>query len=92
MRECEHCKYLKRIGYEYPTYECQIFGEETPEKFENENGGCCLHYKEKEKLKKLDLLITLKCVNGEDLDLNDLREYLTHLKEKYGKRGENKNA
>lgn len=85
--KCRNCKYLKIIFHE-----CDLFGDNMPIEFKDEKGGCLLHYKEKEKLKKLDLLITLKCVNGEDLDLNDLREYLTHLKEKYGKKEANNNS
>lgn len=73
MRECEHCRYLRQTSYEYGGTECNLFGDNMPIEFKDEKGGCLLHYKEKEKLKKLDLLITLKCVNGEDLDLNDLR-------------------
>lgn len=54
--KCKNCRYLLHINTETTnTYECELFGEETPIEFDNKNfDGCNLKLSEAKKLKKLN--------------------------------------
>ena len=41
MNKCSNCKYLCYPEYESSYSECQIFGEETPERYATEDGCNC---------------------------------------------------
>lgn len=89
--KCKNCKYCDVF------YECNVFGEKMPKEFADKNGGCLLHYKEKEKLKKLFEKITKECMAENKYEFlggyrrlkrkMDYHKYLDHLRKKYLKRG-----
>lgn len=76
--ECRKCRYCYKDCYEDSQWECNFFGNKIPEEFDNGNDGCCLHYKEKQKLA--------------DLDNSEYHKYLNNLREKYGKKEANNNS